>query len=136
MKALIIEPTAKTPSINFDVEKQEFKISGKSIPQDAEFFYEPVLEWFEKYLENPSQRTELTIDLEYFNISSSKRLLFIMYKLNDLHEQGYDVKLNWYHSEGDDDMYEVGQDYAFMVRIPFEFIARKEREPDLHSQLA
>ncbi len=33
------------------------------------------------------------------------------------------VKVLWYHNESDEDMFEVGQDYAFMVKVPFDFIS-------------
>ena len=59
--------------------------------------------------------------LDFFNISSSKRLLFMLYKLNEILEKGGQSKVQWYYSEHDDDMFEVGQDYAFMVKVPFEF---------------
>jgi hypothetical protein len=49
--------------------------------------------------------------------------------LNDLVDTGNEVKLNWFYREGDEDMYEVGQDYAYMVKVPFEF--KKIEESDL-----
>ena len=51
-----------------------------------------------------------------------------MYKLNELQAKGGDVKVQWFYSEADEDMFEVGQDYAFMVKIPFQFV---EREAEL-----
>lgn len=129
MQSLIIEGTAKTPFVKLDPQNNEFVISGRSIPNDAEFFYQPVLEWFDSYVADPSEETVLRLDLDYFNISSSKRLLFILYKLNDLVETGNKVKLVWTYREEDDDMLEVGQDYAFMVKVPFEFIPKSVNVP-------
>lgn len=129
MQSLIIEGTAKTPFVKLDPQNNEFVISGRSIPNDAEFFYQPVLEWFDSYVSDPSEETVLRLDLDYFNISSSKRLLFILYKLNDLVETGNKVKLVWTYRNEDDDMLEVGQDYAFMVKVPFEFIPKSVNVP-------
>jgi hypothetical protein len=70
---------------------------------------------------NPNGSTVVKIDLEYFNISSSKRILFLLYKLNELAEVGNDVHVEWLYRETDEDMYEVGQDYAYMVKVPFVF---------------
>jgi hypothetical protein len=69
----------------------------------------------------PKRPTVIKIDLEYFNISSSKRILFLLYKLNELTESGMDVKVQWFYRQSDEDMFEVGQDYAYMVKVPFEF---------------
>lgn len=121
MRPLNIEPTEKTPSVVFDPEKNVFEICGKSVPNDAEAFYLPILEWIEGYSVAPLQKTTITFNLEFFNISSSKRILFILYKLNELIEGGHDVRVKWFYTENDDDMLEVGQDYAFMVKVPFEF---------------
>ena len=76
---------------------------------------------FDFYLSNPASQTVFKIDLEYFNISSSKRILFLLYKLNELSENGHSVKVQWLYRDSDEDMYEVGQDYAYMVKVPFEF---------------
>ena len=121
MRPLVIESTDKTPSVILNPEKNLFEISGKSVPNDAEAFYSPILDWIESYSEQPLKSTTITFNLEFFNISSSKRILFILYRLNELIEAGHEVNVKWYYIENDDDMLEVGQDYAFMVKVPFEF---------------
>ena len=68
-------------------------------------------------------------DLEYFNVFSSKRILFLLYKLKDLKEQGINVKIVWHFSIEDDDMKEVGEDFACMVNLPFEFISKQVESP-------
>ena len=123
MEPLRIQATVKTPEVLFDPANEVFEIKGKSVPDDAEEFYHDILEWVEDYVSNPKENTIFKIDLEYFNISSSKRILFLFYKLNELKEKGKDIKVIWYYNEDDEDMFEVGQDYAFMVKIPFEFIS-------------
>ncbi|HRE98102.1 MAG TPA: DUF1987 domain-containing protein, partial [Flavobacteriales bacterium] len=80
MELLHIEATEKTPLVKFDPANGAFEIRGKSIPQDADSFYIPILEWMEEYVNNPNSITKVVLDLEYFNISSSKRILFILYK--------------------------------------------------------
>lgn len=123
MEALRIQETHKTPEVLFDPKNEVFEIKGKSIPDDAELFFESILSWIEDYVSNPNENTIIKIDLEYFNISSSKRILFMFYKLNELKEKGKNIKIIWYYNEEDEDMFEVGQDYAFMVKIPFDFVS-------------
>ena len=123
MEALRIQATVKTPEVLFDPTNEVFEIKGKSIPDDAELFFTDVLAWIDDYVSHPNDETLLKIDLEYFNISSSKRILFLFYKLNELKSKGKDVKILWHYNEEDEDMFEVGQDYAFMVKIPFDFIS-------------
>lgn len=131
MEALRIQATVKTPEVLFDPTNNVFEIKGKSIPDNAEEFYNAILFWFDDYVANPNDETVLKIDLEYFNISSSKRLLFLLYKLNELADTENRVKVQWYYNEADEDMFEVGQDYAFMVKVPFDFISYTLNESSL-----
>lgn len=121
MNSLILEATSHTPSINFDGAKGYMEISGRSIPDQPDEFWIPVLNWFESYLLSPREKTIVRINLEYFNISSSKRILLLMYKLNELADTGKEVFVEWFYRTRDEDMYEVGQDYAYMVKVPFVF---------------
>ena len=121
MEEIFLLATDKSPGLTFR-KNGILEIVGKSIPENAEDFFAPVLKWLESYVENPAPKTLLSINLEYFNIASSKRILFILYKLNDLVAKNIDVKVKWIYDDQDEDMFEVGQDYAFMVKIPFEFI--------------
>lgn len=128
MEQLLVESTPHTPYISFDPLAGVMEIKGRSIPEQADDFWLPVLNWFETYIQMPAERTIFKIDLEYFNISSSKRILFLLYKLNNLAKSPGVVKVEWYYREDDEDMYEVGNDYAYMVKVPFEFIMYKEAE--------
>lgn len=121
MEGLSILGTAQTPVISFNPLIGNMEIKGRSIPDNPDDFWVPVLNWFESYLIQPAPRTTFKIDLEYFNISSSKRILFLLYKLNELAERGLDVCVEWHYKKEDEDMYEVGQDYAYMVKVPFQF---------------
>ena len=80
MEKLVINPTVKTPFVDFDAQTGVMLIQGRSIPQDSETFWEPILKWFYAYAVQPAKETQFIFDLEYFNISSSKRILFLLYK--------------------------------------------------------
>jgi hypothetical protein len=46
-----------------------------------------------------------------------------LYKLSDLKASGVDINVIWHFSLEDDDMKEVGEDFACMVNLPFEFVS-------------
>lgn len=129
MDRLYIEPTAQTPLVDFNGQTGDMTIKGRSIPDSPDEFWNKVLNWFERYVVEPTSKTTFNIDLEYFNVSSSKRILSLLYKLNRLAENGFNVEVNWYYREDDEDMFEVGQDYAYMVKVPFNF--KDYQEPEL-----
>lgn len=128
MEDLINESSIQTPFIHFSRNSGVMVIKGRSIPDDPEAFWGGIVTWFEKYLEDPHPETEFRIELEYFNISSSKRILYLLYKLNDIVEKGFSARVEWYYRESDEDMFEVGQDYAFMVKVPFDFKECKDQD--------
>lgn len=128
MNDLLIQPSAHTPLIDFNSQTGKMVIKGRSIPDSPDEFWYKVLSWFEGYLLDPKERTVFNIDLEYFNVTSSKRILALLYKLNELADKGRDVCVNWHFRDGDEDMYEVGQDYAYMVKVHFEFMPYKESD--------
>jgi hypothetical protein len=121
MELLYIKGSDTTPEINFNNLTGEFSMVGKAIPDDADEFFKPILNWLGDYVLASATKTKLTIKLDYFNISASKRLLFIFYKLNELIENNKSVNVEWFYHEDEDDMFEVGRDFAYMVKIPFKF---------------
>jgi hypothetical protein len=128
MDNLLIEATTLTPRISFNSASGEMQIKGRCIPDEPDEFWLPILNWFESYMLNPIENTVFKIDLEYFNISSSKRILFLLYKLNELADKGMSVRVEWLYRDSDEDMFEVGQDYAYMVKVPFEFIEYEDAD--------
>jgi hypothetical protein len=122
MEQLVINPSVKTPLIDFNAQTGVMLIQGRSIPQDSETFWEPVLKWFYAYAVQPAEQTIFIFDLEYFNISSSKRILFLLYKMAEMNDQSHDISVEWRCQDSDIDMREVGNDYACMVNVPFKIV--------------
>ncbi len=123
MEAVKIMDTDDTPKIILDPDNDVFEVSGRSLPEDVASFYSPILSWLDRYSQNPNGITVFTFKLVYFNTASSKALLDILMKLEELHEGGHEVLIKWYFPDDDEDMEEAGQEYAEIVDIPFEQIS-------------
>ena len=120
---LIISGTNKTPAIKLTASTGTIEISGRSIPENSIEFYQPMFTWLEKYSMDPIAKTEAKIILEYFNTSSSKCILDVLRKLEQLNRSGKsEVVVLWYYEEDDEDMMEAGQDYDALVDLPFQLI--------------
>ena len=121
---LNIIATEDTPEIKFNGENNEFIISGRSLPEDVSTFYKPVFEWLEGFSTMNLPATVFKFKLEYFNTASSKIILDILMKLEDIIESKQsELKIEWYYFESDDDMLEAGEEYKELVEIPFHLIA-------------
>lgn len=123
MDAIKIMDTDDTPKVILDPDNGVFEISGKSLPEDVTSFYEPILSWLDTYAESPLEKTEFSFKLIYFNTASSKALLDVLMKLEELSEAGNEVLVKWYYPDDDEDMEEAGEEYAEIVDIPFEQIS-------------
>lgn len=126
MEKLIIEGSSKTPTVNFDADSGKLVLKGRSIPENSIEFYKPMVDWLEEYMDNAAELTEVNIELEYFNTSSSKCLLDVFKKLEAVYKAGNEVKINWYYEEDDEDMLEAGEDYHSIIKIPFNMIEMEE----------
>jgi hypothetical protein len=123
METIKIQGTEDTPKIILDAGNEILEISGRSLPEDVSSFYEPVLNWLTEYAENPNKKTIFNFKLTYFNTASSKLLLDILMKLEEMNEKGQEVLIRWHYPEDDEDMAEAGEEYADIVDVPFEQVA-------------
>lgn len=123
MDIMKIMGTDDTPTVILDAGNNIFEVSGRSLPEDVAAFYNPILEWMDQYIQKPNAKTIFNFKLVYFNTASSKMLLDILMKLEELQQAGKEVLVKWHYVEDDEDMMEAGEEYADIVDIPFEQIA-------------
>lgn len=121
MEAIILKGTYDTPDVILNAEEGVFEISGRSYPEDTAEFYIPILEWINKYVENPNAETKFTFKLDYFNSSSYKPFLDILVKLGKLNSNGNSVTIQWYYKDGDWDIKEAGEEFSEIVDVPFTY---------------
>ncbi len=120
METIKIQGTEDTPKVTLDKEHEIMEISGRSLPEDVASFYDPVLAWLDEYAQDPNPKTVFNFKLMYFNTASSKLILDILMKLEEIHEAGHDVTIRWHFPEDDEDMEEAGEEYADIVDVPFD----------------
>jgi len=126
METLIIEGSPKTPSVKFDVEGT-LEIKGRSIPENSIEFYKPMVDWLDTYSTKSKPVTNVNIQLEYFNTSSSKCILDVFKKLEGIHKSGSSqIVINWHYEEDDEDMLEAGEDYQAIISVPFKMVQVEE----------
>ncbi len=120
MDKLVVNATDDTPGVILNKDANQFEFSGKSLPEDVNAFYGPVLKWIEAYGTAPNATTEFTFKLTYFNTASSKILLDVLMKLEDIKDASA-IKIKWMYPSDDEDMLEAGKEYAELVELSFDF---------------
>ena len=126
MNDLKIKGTIKSPTFDFNYEKGELNITGRSHPEDVNTVYEPALRWLEEYSKNPKPITTANFILEYYNTSSSKIILEIFRQLKALQDAGNNVVVNWHYVEADEDLRDDGVMLGEIVKLPIELVVIKE----------
>jgi hypothetical protein len=127
MRRLLLLATDESPQIIFDPSRGMLDISGKSLPENINEFYDPLEQAVQKYVESPQPLTTINFDLIYLNSSSTKRILSIIKYFEDMNSKGFKVVFNWYHSEFDEDMKDEGDAFSRLTELPLNIIAKSEK---------
>ncbi len=132
MNPLIIKETLATPKVVFNVYENDCEIKGCSRPEDVRDFYGPIIDWLKGFKSSINDELKKTYSesnpiifkfkFDYFNSSSAKFILDILVFINDIHNDGLSLQIDWYYDENDDDMKEVGEELSEVVDFPFHYI--------------
>lgn len=125
MRILNIKPSDETPLVKFDPEAGTLELSGRSLPEDAMSFYEPLITWLDNYSKEPADKTIFYFKLDYFNTASAKQLLKIFWHLEELFKTKKSVTINWYYHKNDHDMLASGERFAKLTTVHFNLIPYK-----------
>lgn len=120
MDHLVIAQTEQTPHVSF-LSNGLMEISGKSIDEDSQEFWSPVVSWVKTYSLKPSTKTCLNLFIESLDTSSSTALVEMLYLLKEMIKEGNEVHVHWNYEENDLDMLELGKDMEQLTQIGFEF---------------
>ena len=120
MDHLVIAQTEQTPHVSF-LSNGLMEISGKSIDEDSQEFWNPVVYWVKTYSLKPSTKTCLNLFIESLDTSSSTALVELLYLLKEMMKEGNEVHVHWNYEENDLDMLELGKDMEQLTQIGFEF---------------
>ena len=117
MDSLQLPETSETPAVLLDSKSGTFKVSGRSLSDNPAIFYKPVISWLKAYSQTPNNTTPFIFKFEYLNTESAKSILDVLTILDTISG----TTVIWYFNEEDEDMEEIGEELAELVKVPFEF---------------
>jgi hypothetical protein len=123
MEKFVLEETFKTPFVSFNPYEGILEIKGRVFPENPEDFFMPVLKWLQEYSIEPAESTTMHLFLAYFNSTSSEYLFRICKSIEALSQAGHTSKLIWEYEPEDEDMKQIGEDYANLLKLNFELKA-------------
>ena len=123
MKNLIINGTASTLEIIFNIDKKTLLLKGNSLPENPTEFYMMVDDYINEYLiQHQNNKLTIICDITYMNSSSNKRIFQLLKKCVSMFTT---VNIIWIYDDNDDDMKEQGQDFEHSLGINFDFQAKQ-----------
>ncbi len=118
MNKQIIKETSETPLITMDFDNGTFEISGRSFANNANVFYQPIIDSCKDYSFNPASSTIMIFKLEYFNSIAQKYFAELIKILKDLPS----FSVRWYYESDDEDLLSLGKKYEKLFNLRMEFI--------------
>ncbi len=125
MEVIKYLPESYLPGVVLDKANGVFEMTGRACPEDPIEFYQPIFDWLDEYSEAPSELMVFNFNMTYYNTASSKALMTMMQRLEEISESGNKVLVRWHYQADDDDMMEAGNDYNEMINVDFEMVPYK-----------
>jgi SiaC family regulatory phosphoprotein len=123
IKKIHIAATEDTPEIILDQEKGVFQFTGRALPENVNTLFLPIFEWFNEYFNSPLEETIVSLNLEYLNSATSKKIVELLLLLEKVFEKGTKVKVVWYYKKNDFIMQKKGNDLIGIFKIPNDIIS-------------
>ncbi|HZW21334.1 biofilm regulation phosphoprotein SiaC [Noviherbaspirillum sp.] len=126
MDNLIIESTQSTPSIMTDYREGTVEMRGDSYPENSFELFSPAMRWIEEYLAQAGRPLTLNLHLLYLNTSSVKAMMDIFDILEEAHQAGGRVTVNWYYDEQNERVAELAEEFKEDCSFPFHITSQVE----------
>ncbi|MDX9846853.1 MAG: SiaC family regulatory phosphoprotein [Tenuifilaceae bacterium] len=121
MDNLLVPPSFNTPLVYGNSEVGKLLICGKGNPNDVMELVIPTEKWINSFLSDCKNSLVIHLDLNYINNPISLMITGILRIVS----HSYDplrTTIFWHYNTYDDDMFEIGDDYADWVKCSFNIV--------------
>jgi len=119
MGDLRIDGTSSTPAIVCESQAGFLEMRGDSYPENSFEFFMPVLAWVEDFLCRCDRPLTVDLYLLYLNTSSVKAMMDIFDMLEESHQRGRQVSVNWYYDKENERVAELAAEFKEDCSFPF-----------------
>ena len=120
---ITIAPSQSTPSVASNWELGSLCMQGDSYPENSFEFFGPIIDWIELFLQKSSALLRLEIRLVYMNTSSVKAMMDIFDLLEDAHQHGRQVCVDWYYDPRNERVVSLADEFREDCTFPFQIAA-------------
>lgn len=124
MNKLSLEATEYTPEVVLDAETNTIYFKGECRPENVSTYFEPIINWFNEIKSLQIQKPlEVIFYLDYFNSSSAKYLMDIIFLIKEINDNGGNIDIVWKYDKDDEDVYEAGVEFEDISGVKFTYKA-------------
>ncbi len=123
MPNLILASSPSTPQIMADWDNGLMSIQGDSYPENSFEFFDPIIDWIERFLLQTQQPLRLELRLVYMNTSSVKVMMDIFDMLEESFKQGRQVSVDWYYDTRNERVVDMVHEFKEDCSFPFQITA-------------
>ena len=121
---LAIAASQSTPSVTADWELGLLRMQGDSYPENSFEFFGPIIGWLERFLQAPpAPLLRLELRLVYMNTSSVKAMMDIFDLMEDAHQRGIPVCVDWYYDPRNERVMCLADEFREDCSFPFQIAA-------------
>ncbi|MGM0411999.1 MAG: biofilm regulation phosphoprotein SiaC [Pseudomonadota bacterium] len=111
--------TRSTPAVTADSERGMLAMQGDSYPENSYEFFGDIIRWVENYLQESTAPLRLDLRLAYLNTSSVRAMLDIFDLLEEAHNGGRDVAVEWLYDPRNERVAELAAEFKEDCTFPF-----------------
>ena len=122
MSELTYAATQSTPAIRTNCAAGILEMRGDSYPENSFEFFAPVVKWVEDFLADSQVPFRLELSLLYLNTSSVKVMMDIFDTLEEAHERGRAVSVQWFYDKDNERIAELAEEFKEDCTFPFAIV--------------
>lgn len=123
MSNLTITGSQSSPSITGDWDAGVLSMQGDSYPENSFDLFGQVIDWVERFLADSAQPLRLELRLLYLNTSSIRAVMDIFDTLEEAHQRGRAVAVNWHYDHRNERVAELAEEFKEDCTFPFSIVS-------------
>ncbi|MGM0593050.1 MAG: biofilm regulation phosphoprotein SiaC [Pseudomonadota bacterium] len=125
MRELELTGTQSTPNVKGDWVAGTLHMSGDSYPENSFEMFGDIIEWVEDYLQQTDGPLHMDLRLIYMNTSSVRAMLDIFDMLEEAHNRGRQVSVDWYYDPRNERVVSLADEFKEDCTFPFHILAQE-----------
>ena len=125
MNDMDLAQTPSTPLVRTDSRAGRLSMAGDSYPENPFEFFQPIIDWLDRYLEERDGPLSCDLTLVYLNTSSIRAMMDIFDRLEEAHKGGRQVSVHWSYDPDNERVGELAEEFKEDCSFPFTIAPRQ-----------